>query len=110
MFFLALFYTFKTNDFYELSLTGSHGIFVYLPQTNRIKYLRASDVTLKHYLIMLNKKVPIKNISIDNRRGYYSPLTLSSYLYVNNISTSVFVDKYIYIYSSSLFKRNILFY
>lgn len=91
---LALFYTFKTPEGHEVSLTSNHGLFVYLPQSNEIHYSRASGVTFKHQLIMLGKTVEIESISLNQRQGYYSPLTLSSYLYVNNISTSVFVDKY----------------
>src|SRR5262245_46628784 len=87
---LAVFYTFKTKEGYEVSLTFTHNILVYVPEKNQIEYLRASKVTLKHRLIMFGRKVEIESISMNFRTGYYSPLTLSSYLYVNNISTSVF--------------------
>lgn len=43
---------------------------------------------------MFNKKVRIENISENIRHGFYSPLTLTSYLLVNNISTSIFADSY----------------
>jgi len=43
---------------------------------------------------MFNKKVKIESITKNIRNGYYAPLTLTSYLLVNNISTSVFTDSY----------------
>jgi len=46
---------------------------------------------------MFDRKVPIENILISSRQGFYSPLTLTSSLFVNNISTSVFSDRYLYI-------------
>jgi len=91
---VALFYTFHTEDGYEVSLTETHNILVYLSNDDRIDFLRTSRVTLDHQLIMFNKKVKIMNITQNIRNGYYSPLTLSSYLLVNNISTSVFADSY----------------
>ena len=90
---LALFYTFKTKAGYEVSLTATHNILVYLPEENRIQFLPASKVTLKHRLITFGQKVEIESISMTLRNGYYSPLTLSSYLFVNNISTSVFASR-----------------
>ena len=88
-----MFYTFKTKEGYEVSLTATHNILVYVPEQDRIEFLRASKVTLKHRLIMLGRKVEIESISMNLYIGYYSPLTLSSYLFVNNISTSVFSDR-----------------
>ena len=92
--FVALFYTFKTKQGNEISLTATHNIYVYLPEQDRIEHLRASKVTLDHRLIMHEQKVQIESITVNTRHGYYSPLTLSSYLFVNNISTSVFADRY----------------
>jgi hypothetical protein len=89
-----LFYTFTTKNGYEVSLTGTHYIPVFVPELNKIQFLPASQVTLKHHLIMFGQKVEIENISINVRQGFYSPLTLTSYLFVNNISTSVFSDRY----------------
>lgn len=93
MFELDLFYTFETNEGNQVSLTGSHNLPVYDPDENRIKFLRASKVTLKHRLIMFNRTIEIKTIKINQRTGFFSPLTLSGYLLVNNISTSVFSDR-----------------
>jgi len=97
MIILALFYTFKTKEGYEVNLTPTHAIIVYVPEEDQIKYLAASKVTLKHRLIMFGQKVELESISMNLRNGYYSPLTLTSYLFVNNISTSVFADRYEYL-------------
>ncbi|CAF1119041.1 unnamed protein product [Adineta steineri] len=90
----TLFYTFKTIDGHEVSLTDRHNIPIFDQQDNKIKIKRSSLVTREHYLIMLNRKIKIANITLNNRIGYYSPLTLTGYLLVNNISISVFSDSY----------------
>ncbi|CAF1584213.1 unnamed protein product [Didymodactylos carnosus] len=90
----ALFYTFTTSDCNEVSLTDSHNIPVYCWNKNKIEIILASKVTINDRLIMYGKKVEIKNISINIRQGFYSPLTVTGYLFVNNISTSVFSDNY----------------
>ncbi len=77
-------------------MTGTHNIPVFFPEENEIKFLRASKVTMKHRLIMFARKVEIETISINIRIGYYSPLTLTGYLFVNNISTSIFSDRYLF--------------
>lgn len=89
-----MFYTFKAKEGSEISLTSTHNIFVYFPEQDQIQHLRASRVTLKHRLIMHGRKLELESITMNLRNGYYSPLTLSSYLYVNNISASVFSDRY----------------
>lgn len=91
-----MFYTFKIKQGHGISITGNHLIFVYIPEEDRIDHIPASKVTLKHRLIMHGQKVEIESITMNLRDGYYSPLTLSSYLYVNNISASVFADRYVY--------------
>ena len=75
-------------------MTGTHNIPVYVAEENQTKFLRASQVRMKHRLIMFGRHVEMKNISISTRHGFYSPLTLSGYLFVNNILTSVFSDRY----------------
>ncbi|CAF1278588.1 unnamed protein product [Adineta steineri] len=90
----ALFYTFKTIEGYEVSLTDRHNIPVFDSKKNQIKIKRSSLVRQEDYLLMHNRKVKIENISINTRIGFYSPLTLTDYLLVNNISTSVFSDSY----------------
>lgn len=87
---LALFYTFHTIDGHHVSLTAKHNILVFLDDTQQRIFLPASQVTLKHRLIMHNRHAEIDKITKESRVGFYSPLTMSSYLFVNNISTSVF--------------------
>jgi len=77
---LGFFYTFKTKQGYEVSLTSTHNIPVFVPEENIIEFLPASKVTLKHRLIMLGQKVEIENISINYGQSFYSPLTLSGSL------------------------------
>ncbi|CAF1562050.1 unnamed protein product [Adineta ricciae] len=90
----TLFYTFKTIDGNELSLTDRHNLPIYDKKENQIKIVRSSLVKREHYLLMNNYKIPIENISLNTKIGFYSPLTLTGYLTVNNISTSVFSDSY----------------
>ncbi|CAF1540671.1 unnamed protein product, partial [Adineta steineri] len=90
----ASFYTFKTIEGYEVSLTDRHNIPVFDSKENQIKIKRSSLVRQEDYLLMYNRKIKIENISINTRIGFYSPLTLTGYLLVNNISTSVFSDSY----------------
>ena len=80
---LVSFYTLKTKDDHEVSLTDTHNILIYIPETNVITFSRASKVTSDHRLLMLGRKVKIKNISIVRRRGFHSPLSLTGYLFVN---------------------------
>ena len=76
-------------------MTSTHNIYVYIPEKDQVKHLRASSVTMNHRLIMYGRKVEIESITMNALNGYYSPLTLSSCLYVNNFSTSVFADRYV---------------
>ena len=93
---LALFYTFHTIDGQHVSLTGRHNIPVFVDDTQQRIFLPASKVTSKHRLIMHNRHAEIVKITKEIRVGFYSPLTMSSYLFVNNISTSVFSVRYEY--------------
>lgn len=77
----------------EFSLSTTHTLPVYDPDENQIKFLRAAKVTLKHRLFMLNQMMEIRNITYNQRFGFFSPLTLSGYLTVNNISASCFSDR-----------------
>jgi hypothetical protein len=97
--FLVLFYIFKTKEGHQLSLTGNHIILVYVWEENRTEFIRVSKVTLKHRLIMYGRTIEIESISLNSLVGYYAPLTLTSYLFVNNISTSVFTDRYYFMIS-----------
>jgi hypothetical protein len=41
---------------------------------------------------MLGRRIKLKKIIRAVRIGFYSPITLSGYLLVNNLSTSVYSD------------------
>ena len=90
---VALFYTFEMADGNELSLAATHTLPVYDPEDKQIKFLRAAKVTTKHRLFMLDQMMEIRNITYNQRFGFFSPLTLSGYLMVNNISASCFSDR-----------------
>ena len=95
--FVVDFYTMTTIEGDELSLTARHFIPVFdeeeVEEERRVKIIRTSQVTLQHQLILFNRTCSIKKIVIENRRGFFSPLTLSGYLMVNNISASIFSDR-----------------
>ncbi|CAF2080502.1 unnamed protein product [Rotaria magnacalcarata] len=88
------FYTFITQEGHSISLSGSHNILVVVNGEEKIQIIRASKVTLNHRLIIASRTVGLKTIEYSQRTGFYSPLTRTSYLLVNNISTSVFVDSF----------------
>jgi hypothetical protein len=58
-----------------------------------MEIIPASQVTLQHQLIMLDRTIDLEKIVHSVRIGYYSPITLSGYLLVNNLSTSVYVNR-----------------
>lgn len=89
----GLFYTFETEQGYHLSLTETHTLPVLDSDDDQIKFLRASKVTRKHRLLMFNQTIPIKTITYKSLIGYYAPITLSGYLFVNNISASCYSDR-----------------
>ena len=91
--FLAVFYQFHTVDGHEVSLTGVHNIPVFNTIEKRVKIVRSQDITMQDQLIMQGRKIELRNITTHTQQGFYSPLTLSSYLMVNDILTHVFSDK-----------------
>ncbi|CAF1278499.1 unnamed protein product [Rotaria sordida] len=88
----AYFYTFTTIEGHTVSLTDSHFIVAIAKGENKIKIICASEVTLEHQLIMAGRTIGLEKIVYSIRIGFYSPITLSGYLTVNNLSTSVYVD------------------
>ncbi|CAF3662595.1 unnamed protein product [Adineta steineri] len=89
---LTYFYTFTTIEGHTIHLTDSHYIVVATINENKIKIICASDVTLEHQLIIFNRRIALEKIIYSRHIGFYSPITLSGYLTVNNISTSVYTD------------------
>ena len=88
---IAYFNTFTTTEGHTISITDTHYIVAVTDDDRQIQLIRALDVTLDHRLIMLNRTIALKKIVYSVRVGYYSPITLSGYLLVNNLSTSVYV-------------------
>ena len=83
---------FITTEGHEVSLTSAHFIIAVAGTETRMKIIRASQVTLQHRLVVARRTVGLEKITYSERIGYYSPITLSGYLTVNNLSTSVYVD------------------
>jgi hypothetical protein len=73
-------------------MTDTHLMVVVPNNEKQMKTIRASQVTLQHQLLMLDRTIDLKKIEYSERVGYYGPITLSGYLLVNNLSTSVYVD------------------
>ncbi|CAF0862856.1 unnamed protein product [Adineta steineri] len=89
---LTYFYTFTTIEGHRISLTDSHYIFVVDNNDKKMKTICASKVTLEHQLVIPGRTIGLKEIIYSQRIGFYSPITVSGYLLVNNLSTSVYVD------------------
>jgi hypothetical protein len=73
-------------------LTDVHFLVVIDKDENKMKMKSASQVTLEDQLVMLGRRIKLKKIIRAVRIGFYSPITLSGYLLVNNLSTSVYSD------------------
>ncbi|CAF1484815.1 unnamed protein product [Adineta ricciae] len=89
---LTEFYTFTTVENQTISLTDTHFLVIFDSQDKQMKTISASRVTLNHRLVMINRTISLKQIEIVQRIGFYSPITISGYLLVNNLSTSVYSD------------------
>ncbi len=73
-------------------MTDVHFLVVIDKDENKMKMKSASQVTLEDQLVMLGRRIKLKKIIRAVRIGFYSPITLSGYLLVNNLSTSVYSD------------------
>ncbi len=78
--FLARFYTFNTASGHQISLTGLHLIpIVYSNQT--MDYIPAKNVQLgDRFYVLINEQIefsPVINITIEIKRGYFAPLTMT---------------------------------
>jgi hypothetical protein len=73
-------------------LTEAHYIVVASNNEKRMNIKPASSVTLADQLIMANRSISLQRTVISKRIGYHSTITLSGYLLVNNISTSVYAN------------------
>ncbi len=73
-------------------MTEAHYIVVASNNEKRMNIKPASSVTLADQLIMANRSISLQRTVISKRIGYHSTITLSGYLLVNNISTSVYAN------------------
>ena len=92
--FQVYFYKLTSFDGYSVSVTDLHYLVV-IDENNNIKTLPAYKITMNHQLLTMNRSLKIKSIEYIVQIGYYSPITLSGYLLVNNISTSVYSNMYV---------------
>ena len=104
---IAYFYTFITVEGHVVSLTDSHFIVVVDNCTGPLRTIRASEVTPKHQLSVAGRTVSLAHITYIELIGFYSPITLSGYLTVNNLSTSVYCD--MWVSEAFLFRMNIYY-
>jgi hypothetical protein len=88
----TVFLTITSTESNQVSLASHDTIPVINTETNTGQIIYASQGTLKHRLITWNRTIAIESIVIDTFMGCYSPLTLSGYVFINNISTSPFPD------------------
>jgi len=58
----------------------------------KMKIICASEVTLEHQLVMAGRTIGLEQIVYSKRIGFYSPVTISGYLLVNNMSTPVYIN------------------
>ncbi len=89
---IAYFYTFTTIEGQTISLTDSHYIVIVANGEKKMKTVCASKVTLEDQLVMVGRTIGLKKIVYSKRIGFYSPVTISGYLLVNNLSTSNYID------------------
>ena len=73
-------------------MTKEHFIPIIDKDYNQIKFVPVSQVTLDDQLLTTRGSVKVKKILYSIRTGFYSPITLSGHLLVNNLSTSVYPD------------------
>ncbi|UJR38555.1 hypothetical protein I4U23_031221 [Adineta vaga] len=92
---ISLFYNLKTKSNNEISLTANHLIPIRL-SNNKIEFKLTKDIEIGDYLI-INENGKVKHSQIINKtiqikRGFYAPLTMSGTLLINNIYSSSFAN------------------
>ncbi|CAF1269221.1 unnamed protein product [Rotaria sordida] len=90
------FYTFITDSGHKISLTSLHLIPIKYNNNNKIDYIPAKDLQLNDKLyVIINGKLkssPVRNITIEIKRGYFAPLTMTGTLFVNNVLSSCYAS------------------
>ncbi|CAF4283918.1 unnamed protein product, partial [Rotaria sordida] len=76
----AKFYTFITDSGHQVSLTGLHLIPI-ISSNNKMNYIAARQVQLGDQLYVRMsghmESSPVRNITIEIKKGYFAPLTLT---------------------------------
>ncbi|CAF1371930.1 unnamed protein product [Rotaria sordida] len=77
----AKFYTFVTDSGHKISLTGLHLIPI-ISSNNKMNYIAARQVQLGDQLYVRMsghmESSPVRNITIEIKKGYFAPLTLTA--------------------------------
>ncbi|CAF1370977.1 unnamed protein product [Rotaria sordida] len=77
----AKFYTFITDSGHQISLTGLHLIPI-ISSNNKMNYIAARQVQLDDQLYVRMsghmKSSAVRNITIEIKKGYFAPLTLTA--------------------------------
>ncbi|CAF1252056.1 unnamed protein product [Adineta ricciae] len=91
----ALFYTLITYSGHQISLTEHHLIPI-VDSNGNDTYLFAKHVQIGDQLIVLINDTldysPVMNITIEMKKQYYAPLTMTGTLFVNDIFASCFAN------------------
>ncbi|CAF1424414.1 unnamed protein product [Rotaria sp. Silwood1] len=89
----AKFYTFITDSGHKISLTSVHLIPI-LSSNSKLDYIPAKQVKLgDQFYVNINGKVnysPVQNITIEYKKGYFAPLTMTGTLLVNDVYSSCY--------------------
>ncbi|CAF1319304.1 unnamed protein product [Rotaria sordida] len=91
----AKFYTFITDSGHKISLTGLH-LIPTISSNNKMNYIAARQVQLSDQLyVHMNGHIEsssIRNITIEIKKGYFVPLTLTGTILINDVLASCYAS------------------
>ncbi|CAF4883392.1 unnamed protein product [Rotaria sp. Silwood1] len=91
----AKFYTLITDSGHQISLTGLHLIPI-ISSSNKMNYIAARHVQLGDQLyVLMNGHIefsPVRNITIEIKKGYFAPLTLTGTILINDVLASCYAS------------------
>ncbi|CAF1278143.1 unnamed protein product [Rotaria sordida] len=91
----AKFYTFITNSGHKITLTDLHLIPI-ISSNNKMNYIAARQVQLGDQLyVLMNGHIessPVRNITIEIKKGYFAPLTLTGTILINDVLASCYAS------------------